>query len=454
MNNGILILPLLLVGILGSTAPLYAESDPWEAVPAILDRIRPPEFPEREFRITDYGAVPNEGLDALLAVTRAIAACTEAGGGRVVIPEGNWFVKGPIHLLSNVNLHAVAGAQVDFSTDPADYPNVLSRFEGTDAMNYSPLIYAYEQENIAITGAGTFHGRASQDNWWAYKRTADPEIAELKKLAAEGVPPEERIFGMGKGLRPAFFQPYLCRNILIEGVTFRDSPMWFLNPVLCENLTVRGVTVKGLGPNNDGCNPESTRDVLIEDCTFDTGDDCIAIKSGRDHDGRRINVPSENIVIRNCRMMEGHGGVVCGSEMSGGIRNVFAENLVMDSPHLERALRIKSNDSRGGFMENIHVRNVKVSEVADAVLRINLHYAVYPNQPGGHLPRVRGVTMENVTVEKAPRAFYLHGLAESPIRDVRVRNCDFKGIRKPSVFSHVENLNMDNVRINGEPKER
>ncbi len=447
-------LSALLFSLLAAAPALAAEEDPWAAVPKLLEAIRAPEFPDRDFPITEHGARPSLGngtQDALPGITRAIEACAAAGGGRVVIPAGEWFVAGPIHLKSKVNLHLAEEATVSFSVEPADYPNVFTRFEGTEVMNHSPLIYAFEQEDIAITGQGTFHGRATKDDWWGYSRDARGAINRLRQMAADGVAVEERVFGEGHGLRPVFVQPYRCRNILIEGVTFRDSPMWFINPVLCRNVTVRKVTVKGLGPNNDGCNPESTGDVLIEDCYFDTGDDCIAIKSGRDHDGRRIDTPSENIIIRGCKMLEGHGGVVCGSEMSGGVRNVFAENCVMDSPHLERALRIKSSPRRGGFVENIHFRDVEVSEVADAIFRINLHYA---NETGEFLPRVRNVSMERVTVEKAPRAFFFHGHAEQPIRDVVVRDCEFKSVARASVLTNAENLNFQRVRINGEPRER
>ena len=190
--------------------------------------------------------------------------------------------------------------------------------------------------------------------------------------------------------------------MLIEGVTFTNSPMWIINPVLCENVTVRGVTVDSHGPNNDGCDPESCRNVLIEDCVFDTGDDCIAIKSGRNADGRRIGVPSENIIIRDCQMKDGHGGVVLGSEMSGGIRNVFVENCEMDSPNLDRAIRLKSNSLRGGYLENLFVRNVKVGQVADAVVRINLNYdkdrGEHPPTVREHLHRGRHVGEEQVPV--------------------------------------------------------
>src|SRR4029453_203804 len=193
-------------------------------------------------------------------------------------------------------------------------------------------------------------------------------------MSDSGVPVKDRVFGEGHYLRNSFIQPYRSKNILIEGIRIINSPMWEIHPVLSNNVTVRNVTVVSHGPNNDGCDPESSRDVLIENCTFDTGDDCIAIKSGRDGDGRRLHVPSENIIVRNCTMKDGHGGVVIGSEISGDCRNVFVEHCQMDSPNLDRALRFKSNARRGGVIENVHMRHVEIGRVGEAVLTITLMY--------------------------------------------------------------------------------
>jgi polygalacturonase len=220
--------------------------------------------------------------------------------------------------------------------------------------------------------------------------------------------------------------------------------MWNVTPVLCENVTIRGITVDSHGPNNDGCNPESCRNVLIENCTFDTGDDCIAIKSGRNADGRRIGVPSENIIIRGCKMRDGHGGVVLGSEMSGGIRNVFVENCEMDSPNLDRAIRLKSNTKRGGYLENLYVRNIKVGQVADAVVRINLNY---DKDRGDHPPVVRNIFIDGITSEKSKHPLYFAGLDDSKIENVVLENCTFKNAQKPSVLENVGTITLRNVRI-------
>ncbi|MBD5780573.1 glycoside hydrolase family 28 protein [Pelagicoccus sp. NFK12] len=433
------------------------EAYEWLVAGEILERIKAPTFANREFSILDYGA--REGVEggAGDAIAKAIKACNEAGGGKVVIPSGT-FHTGPIHLLSNVNLHLEEGAVVKFTTDTSQYlPAVYTRWEGVECYNYSPLIYAFEQLNIAVTGKGTFDGQAGDDHWWSWKGREEwgwkegmPHQKDGRdRLFAQGeagVPVEERVYGEGDYLRPSFVQPYRCKNILIEGVTFINSPMWELNPVLCENLTVRGVTVVSHGPNNDGCNPESCKDVLIEDCHFDTGDDCIAIKSGRNNDGRRVNVPSENIIVRNCKMVEGHGGVVIGSEISGGVRNVFVENCEMSSPNLDRALRIKTNSIRGGLIENIFVRDVEVGVVKDSVIKINFVYE--EGDAGDFAPVVRNMVVRRLISRDSKYALYFKGYEHTPITDVHLIDCQFEGVEKPSVLQHVRGLQFDNVQMN------
>ena len=237
----------------------------WETMPAILARIKAPKFPVRDFNITDYGARPGAGSDNTEALRKAIEACHAAGGGRVVVPAGV-FQTGAIHLRSNVNLYVAEGATLKFSSEPEKYlPVVYTRFEGTECLNYSPLIYAFQQENIAVTGRGVLDGSASNENWWKWARRgpggADPparaDITRLREMAERGVPVKERVFGAGHYLRNSFIQPFRSRNILIEGVRIINSPMWEVHPVLSTNVTVRGVTIDSHGPNNDGCDPES-----------------------------------------------------------------------------------------------------------------------------------------------------------------------------------------------------
>lgn len=424
----------------------------WGAVPTILARIKPPRFPARDFNVTSFGAVADGKSDSTEAIRKAIATCTAAGGGRVVVPAGI-FLTGAIHLRSNVNLYLSEGATLRFSTDTEKYlPVVYTRFEGTECMNYSPFIYAFEQENIAITGSGTLDGSASDGNWWAWARRrgndealARSSVRKLLDYGERGVPVKDRIFGKGEYLRPNFIQPYRSRNILIEGIHIINSPMWEIHPVLSTNITVRGVKIDSHGPNNDGCNPESSRDVLIEDCVFDTGDDCIAIKSGRDNDGRRVNVPSENIIVRNSTMKDGHGGVVMGSECSGGIRNVFIENCHMDSPNLERALRFKSNARRGGFAENVFMRNVDVGQVKEAILTIDFMYETGPNGP--YKPIVRNVTLENVKSTASPRVMWIASFPGAVIDDVRFVDCVFRGVQTSEVMDVSGSILFKNVKI-------
>lgn len=447
------LVPLLLA--LASLLPTaHAASAPvtWDTAATILARIKAPTFPARDFPITNYGAKADGTTDCTKAIQAAIAACHTAGGGRVVVPAGV-FLTGAVHLKSNVNLHVLAGATLRFSTDPAAYlPVVRTRWEGLECMNYSPFIYAFEQENIAVTGEGTLDGSAAAENWWGWalkgaeKSTrATPDVRALNDLADRGVPLAERVFGAGHLLRPSFIQPYLCKNILIEGVTILRSPMWEVTPVLSSNIIVRGVKIDTHGPNNDGCNPDSCRDVLIENCVFDTGDDCIAIKSGRNNDGRRIGVASENLIIRNCVMKDGHGGVVLGSEVSGDVRNVFVENCTMDSPQLERALRFKSNAKRGGTIENVFMRNVTVGQVAEAILTIDFLYE--DGAKGDHLPTVRHVLIENVTSKNSPRVFYVASFKGATIDDIVVRNCTFAGITSSEFIQHAGRITLDNVTI-------
>jgi polygalacturonase len=438
---------LAALGIRASAQPVT--TDIWKEADAILKRIVPPTFPNHTFDITQYGAAAGRDSVATDAFRAAIEACQKAGGGRVVVPAGR-FVTGPIVLRSNVNLHLSEGAVVAFTPDARAYlPVVFTRYEGVEFMNYSPFIYAFEQENIAVTGAGTLDGQADATNWWSWRNRAVAAGGARNRLfdmAARSVPVAERVFGDGTFMRPVFIQPYRCQNVLIDGVTVLNSPMWEINPVLCRNVTVRGVTIRSHGPNNDGCDPESCSDVLIERCTFDTGDDCIALKSGRNADGRRLNKPIENVVIRDCQMRDGHGGVVIGSEISGGARNIFAERCQMDSPRLDRALRFKTNAERGGVIERVAMRDVTIGQVAEAIVTADFYYE--EGDTGAFTPVLRDVEVSRVTSKKSQYALLLKGYERSPIANVRVADCTFDGVEKPNVLQNVRNITLTNVRVN------
>jgi polygalacturonase len=435
-------------------------SDPqgWDALPALLKRISPPNFPDKDFLVTKFGAVGNGKKDCSGAFRKAIEKCNAEGGGKVVVPRGV-YLTGPIHLKSNVNLYVSKGATIRFSTDPKKYlPVVYTRWEGVECMNYSPLIYAFEQENIAVTGEGVLDGQGSSKAWWSWKGSKEYGWVEGKPDQKEGrkklfdageknIPVHQRVFGEGYHLRPNFVQPYRCKNVLIQGVTFKNSTMWFLHPVLCQNVSILGVTTEGLGPNNDGCDPESSSDVLIKNCYFNNGDDCIAIKSGRNADGRRVNVPSENIIVQGCSMKNGHGGVVIGSEISGSVRSVYAEDCTMDSPNLDRALRIKTNSMRGGVVENVFMRNVRVGQVAEAAVKINYYYE--EGDGGAFTPVVRNIEVSRMECNKSRYAIWIRAYDRSPATDISIKDCTFRDVAEPNVIENVKNLSLVNVRVNG-----
>jgi len=438
------IIAIALAG-LAFLAASHADPPEWQQVPEVLARIIPPEFPARDFVITQYGAVADGQTDCTAAIDSAIGACAAAGGGHVVIPAGE-FLTGPIHLRSNVDLHlAGSNSVLKFSTEPKAYlPAVFTRFEGTECYNLSPLIYALGQKNIAVTGQGLLDGQADATNWMAWKH--DAQRAKLVTMGEANLPVEQRQFGEDDHLRPDFIEFNRCANILIEGVRIRRSPMWEIHPLLCTNVTVRGVDIMSHGANNDGCDPESSRDVLIEKCLFDTGDDCIAIKSGRNNDGRRVGVPSVNLVIRNCTMRDGHAGTAIGSEISGSCSNVFVEDCQMSSPNLVCALRLKSNAVRGGVLQNIFMRNVTVGLVKDSVLQIDFLYE--EGAKGDFKPVAHNVVMNNITVAQTPRVLNVRGFPAAEISGVRIYDSTFKQVKKPDV---MENADVKLVNCTLEP---
>lgn len=432
-------------------------SEPLNELKKLRKAIIAPVFPKKDFLITAYGAVGDGKTMNTLAFKNAIEDCSKSGGGRVIVPLGI-FLTGAIYLESNVNLHLADSARIIFSTDAKDYPIVFTRWEGMELMNYSSLLYAYGETNIAITGNGILDGNADNNHWWNWNGSKKygwkeglpkqtPARDSLHQLMKQKTDPKTRVFGDGYYLRPNMVQFYHCKNIKIADVKMTRSPMWFINPVLCENVTVEKVSIVSHGPNNDGCDPESCKNVLIKDCLFDTGDDCIAIKSGRDEDGRTIGRPAENHIIEDCIMKDGHGGVVIGSEISGGAKNIYAINCTMDSPELERVLRLKTSSSRGGIIENVFMKDIKVGTYRDAVVTCNMFY----EQPGNFMPIIRNIWVENVDVAKGGKyGIYVHAYKESPVENLRIVNCNIRGVNTPLQVDHVKNFTLKNVRINGE----
>lgn len=432
----------------------------------IEQSIQLPKIAERQFLITSFGAKTTAtAAQNQKAINKVISLVSKKGGGKVIIPKGTWNT-GAIELKSHVNLVLEEGATLHFAFEPKLYPLVRTSWEGLACWNYSPCIYAYKATDIAITGKGTFDGGGNNDTFWqwngsprfGFKEGVTKESqklgsrSKLLKMAEDGVPFDERKFGMGYGLRPQLVNMVHCERILIKDVKMINSPFWVIHPLLSKNITVDGVYVWNEGPNGDGCDPEACENVLIQNCVFHTGDDCIAIKSGRNNDGRLWNQPSKNIIIRNCKMEDGHGGVVIGSEISGGCENVYAENCVMDSPHLERILRIKTNNCRGGQVQNINMRNVVVGQCKEAVVKINLDYERKEICYRGFEPIVNNVNVENVTCQKSDYGVLIIGRDSlENVYDINIKNCKFDGVVKEPVkiTGKTRNVKFDNLVING-----
>lgn len=449
MERTLRLLGLTVICVVAARAAA-AESLEWNDVPAILARIRAPEFPAREFAVTDYGAKGDGQTDSLPAVRAAIEACAAAGGGHVVVPAGLYLLNGPIHLQSNIDLHLAEGATLRFSGQPEHFlPVVLTRWEGVILYNYSPMIYARGAENIAVTGRGVIDANARREfQGWAMgiSKLQYPAQEKSRQMGAAGVPIAERVFGEGSYLRPSTIQPYECRNVLIEGVTIKDAPFWVIHPTFCTNVTVRGVTVDSLLINNDGCDPDSCTDVLIENCRFHTGDDGVALKAGRDADAWRDGRRTENVIIRNCVFQSKINALCIGSEMSAGVRHVFMEDCRVEEG--ESCIYFKSNADRGGFIENVRVRRVQIGQSRAGVVRFETNYHSYR---GGKAPTAyRDFVIEDVSCADATNyAVFAEGTRESPIERVLLRNVTVTRAREPLYLRNAASLRLENVLVNG-----
>ena len=410
----------------------------------IVDEIKLPKIPDRVFSIVDFGALAGAMHDSRPAILAAIQKAEAQGGGKVVIPAGVWFSGGPIHLRSKIELHVAEGAHLLFSPDPADYlPVVLTRWEGTEVYGYSPLIYARDVHDVAITGKGIIDGNADSE-FFAWHPQEKPDQLKLRQMGASGVPVEQRQFGEGTFLRPTLIQFFSAERVLLENYTAKNSPFWVNHLNYTTHATMRGVKVDSHRANNDGIDIESSSYVLVENNHFRTGDDSAVVKSGRDLDGRTIGRPSEHVVIRN-NDMGGEDGIGLGSEMSGGIRNVyFLDNILRTG---SAAVRFKSNLDRGGVVEKIRVCNMQV-ESFDSLFWFQLNY---PSQLGNNFPAVyRDILFENISVEKAGTVLEVHAPESAPLQNVTFRNVEIKRADNHFVLENAENLVFDNLRINGE----
>ncbi len=389
-----------------------------------------PDFTDiKKFSITDFGAVAGDKVKNTLAIKKAMEEANQAGGGSIVVPAGEWLT-GKIHFKSNVNLHLEKGSTLLFSDDPDDYlPPVHTTWEGMECYNYSPLIYAYECENIAITGEGEL--KAKMDVWETWFSRPPAHMNSLKRLytlASENSPVEERqMVNDSSHLRPQFIQFNRCENVLLEGVSIRNSPFWVIHPFLSKNVVIRKVNVFAHGHNNDGVDPEMSQNMLIEDCVFDQGDDAIAVKSGRNQDAWRLNTPSKNIVIRNCHVKNGHQLLAIGSELSGGVENVFMDNCtVQDDASMFHLVFIKTNERRGGYVKNIHVQNIKADKMREGIMGIETDVLyqwrdLVPTYEVRLTP-IKDIYLTNIKASKANFISRIDGQEELPVENVFLEN--------------------------------
>ncbi len=418
-----------------------------------------PIFPKKDFVITDFGAKSGGEFDNTQAFRLAIEACNKAGGGRVVVPNGEWLT-GAIHLKSNVNLHLESGAILSFSDNPKDYlPAVQTSWEGWECFNYSPLIYGFKVENVAITGKGKIAPRMETWTKWFKRPPAHMEaLKRLYTMGSTGVAVEKRQMAEGENnLRPQLIQFNRSKNILIEDVTIRQSPFWTIHLLLSENVVVRRVDVSAHGHNNDGINPEGTRNLLVEDCKFDQGDDAIAIKSGTNHDGWRLNTPSENIVFRNNTVLNGHQLVAIGSELSGGVRNVYVHNCKFEKNSLENTfnvLYIKTNRRRGGFVENITVENINATSAKFKMgvfgIETDVLYQWRTLVPSyeERLTPIRGIKMRNIKVGETSTPFRILGDERLPVENVELRNITINTVRgQKNRYENAKNVKESKIKF-------
>lgn len=416
---------------------------PSSKVDSIIKRIQLPIIHSYEINILKLGAKGDSITDNKKAFDKAMALCKKNNGGTIVVPKGIFKINGPIHFVSNVNLKIEKEAKIKFSDNPKDYlPMVLTSWEGTMLYNYSPLIYANNCNNIAISGEGTIDGEGGKI-WKTFKTKEGAGKNLSREMNHNNVSLNERKFGEGYFLRPQMIQFLNCKNILVENVRIENSPFWCLHLLKSESITVRGISYKSLNHNNDGIDPEYAKDVLIENVTFNNGDDNVAIKAGRDHEGRaNVATPSENIVIRNCNF-KGLHGVVIGSEMSAGVQNVFVENCKTIG-YLKRGIYLKTNADRGGFIKNIFVRNIELDEVEDCIyITSNYH-----GEGKGFQSDISNVYFSNIICNKASESgIVIQGFADKKIKNISFNNIEIKSAKNALSNENAENVLMTDVFI-------
>lgn len=409
----------------------------------------PPVFKKNEVRITDFGAT--QETDCTEAIRKAINTVHLAGGGRVVIPSGTWEC-GAIHLKSHIELHLEKGATVIFTPDLSAYlPCVLTNYEGIRCYNFSPMVYGRDLENIAITGEGRFEGNGPF--FWEWSKKSMEGRHRLYAMMRERVPVEERVFGKEDDcLRSPFFQLLNCKNILIENIYLHNSPFWSLHIVWCENVTVRAITIENQtqSPNTDGINIDASRRVLVEKCkTVTLGDDMYCLKAGRGEDAWDVGKACEDVIIRDCVGIgkSNSGGIVIGSEMSGSVRNILAENCSFEDNL--NCVRIKSKDGRGGVVENIDIQSIHMKKGYRGInfsFRYSCEATDDPKEPGKHLPTLRNIHCENIQCEEVELGIAIDGIVNAVMQNLHFKDISMNAGTCLTADS-VDGLYMENVRL-------
>ncbi|MDQ8181011.1 glycoside hydrolase family 28 protein [Pelagicoccus sp. SDUM812005] len=415
--------------------------------PFDMPRIQIPDFGDCQRRsILEFGAKAADRPATTRAIATAIADANAAGGGVVEVPEGDWLCSG-VRFKSNVCLHLQRGARLIFSGNPDDYlPAVPSSWEGFECLNYRPLIYAYECENVAISGEGALVAEMEVWEEWFARPPAHMEgLKRLYEMGSKDWPLEKRDMTQGDAnLRPQFVQFNRCRHVLIEGVSIENSPFWVLHPFLCEDVVIRRVSVKAHGHNNDGVDPEMCQNLLIEDCVFDQGDDAIAIKSGRNRDAWRIGVPTRNVVIRNCHVKNAHQLLAVGTELSAGVENVLVENCSLDKSigEVGHLLYIKTNERRGGWVRKVWMRNIEAGDLRKGVLAIDTDVLfqwrdLVPTYEK-RMTRIESVRVENIKVGEVGYVYRILGDERLPVADVRMSGIEYESAREANEVRNAQ----------------
>lgn len=424
------------------TTTSITEETPWGT-----EVFEVPTFKDATYDITKYGAETGDELNNQRAIQAAIDDCHKNGGGKVIIPNGKWNTS-YLNLKSNINLHLKEGAILNFLDDIELYKTpTFTRWEGLECLNYHPFIYARDVKNVAISGTGKIVGNGH--NWWELaKGTQIKSLTKLYDLVEAGVAPNDRNcldFKPTSYLRPSLIQFINCKNVLVEDFEVGSGPMWTVHLVYCENVVARNLQVITTGTNNDGIIPDASKKVLIDNCFFSTGDDCIVIKSGLNEDGWRVGKPSERIVIKNCKTKHGHGGVVIGSEMSGGVRNVYAYDC--DFSNTERGLRVKSMKGRGGVIENLYFENITMDSIIKEAIRLNMHYGSSSIKPRtDSLPTFRNFHFNNIKSSYSQFAIRVSGIEEQYIDSIFFSNISMKG-KYGVVIENASNFVFDTLKI-------